>query len=201
MMTFEFNVQRQTWQKDVDDLCVTYSWLPFWRPRVVIKRGRGSPWFFPHLWLVKHGAFACFIWVVISEDLVSCDAMKRRAIIAHECGHIRKFHDFIRWSPMAFLFNLAAIPKGLSWITSQYGGAASLSILAVLVAALVFVVAKLLYWFEHDADDYAVSKVGLHPVIDTLSWLSTTLSGGNKLAWVEKRIQRLRSLHTSQRAA
>jgi hypothetical protein len=83
---------------------------------------------------------------------------------------------------MALLLNLAAIPKGLSWITSQYGAVASLSILAVLVAALVFVVAKLLYWLEHDADDYAVSKVGFQSVIETLSWLSTTLSGGKKLA-------------------
>jgi len=181
----------KVWQDIADEVYRPLRYLPFWKPRVVLKRGRFSPWFFPQAWLAESGAFNFLCWVLISEKLLHCPPEYRKAIIAHECGHLRQCHDLIKLGVLAVLLNTPAVPHVLTSISNEFGHLVGVGALFALLPLSLLGLYKLLVWFEHRADDYAVQQVGAESLIATLAWLSKTLSAGRGLAWVEKRIQRL----------
>jgi Zn-dependent protease with chaperone function len=183
------------WQKDADDLHEPIRWLPFWRPRIVVKRGRFSPWFWPYLWLAKSGAFNLFSLVIVSDDLLNCPATHRRAIIAHECGHLSRLH-FLIWTVAAtVVLKNDVIRFGFAWIGTHIGVWVELTAFFVVIILSIFGGRALLNWFEYQADDYAVERVGPQALVSALSWLRTTLFRNKGAPWVEARIRRLNSLH------
>lgn len=187
--------QVAVWQRDADELYEPIRWLPFWRPRIVVKRGRFSRWFWPFLWLAKTGAFNLLFLVIVSEDLLACPASHRRAILAHECGHLSRLHFLIWTAAGAIVLKNAAIRSGFAWIGAHIGPWVALGVFGVFLVLSLFGFRALLYWFEHQADDYAVARVGPQAVVAALSWLRATLFGDKGAPWVDARIRRLESLH------
>jgi hypothetical protein len=183
------------WQRDADELCEPISWLPFWRPRIVVKRGRFSPWFWPFLWLAKSGVFNLFFLIIVSEDILDCPASHRRAIIAHECGHLSRFHFLIWAATGSVVMNNSAIHSGLVWIGAHIGPLVAVGAFALFLIACLTGFRALLYWFEHQADDYAVARIGPEEMVAALSWLNARLFAGKKSPWLDARINRLRLLH------
>jgi hypothetical protein len=183
------------WQKDADALFPTIRWLPFWRPRIVLKNGYFSPWFWPFLWFAKTGAFNLFFFVIVSRELLDCPGEHRRAVLAHECGHLRGFHSLI-WAAVGLLLRSnATVASWLSWVGNHHGPWMALGVFAGFLALSLAGCRALLYWFEHQADDYAVAKVGPQAVIGALSWLRATLYGQTAAPWMEARTRRLQRLH------
>jgi Zn-dependent protease with chaperone function len=196
MADMEVAIDSKTkWQADADRFAKKYKWLPFWRPIIVVKRGGWSPCFLPQLWFAKKGAYASFLWIVISDELLECDKTRRHAIVSHECCHVFEFHDFIRWFPLFLFFHTSLINNGFHWIATKFGGLPSAIASVIAIFAILTLFLKLYYWFEYRADDYAISKVGLATMIETLSWLNETSPKGKNSRWVEKRIQRLIKLN------
>lgn len=187
--------QAAIWQRESDELYEPIRWLPFWRPRIVVKRGRFSPWFWPFLWLTKSGAFNLFVLVIVSEDLLGCPPSHRRAIIAHECGHLSRLHFLIWAAAGAVVLKNTAIRSGFAWIGAHMGPWVAVGAFALFLISSLIGFRALLYWFEHQADDYAVARVGPEATVAALSWLKASLSGGRKSPWVDARINRLRLLH------
>ncbi len=189
------NERLATWQREADELHQPIRWLPFWRPRVVVKQGRFSPWFWPFLWLTKSGAFNLLFLVIVSEDLLSCPPHHRRAIIAHECGHLCGFHALIWMAAAAVVLKNDAIRAGFAWIGSHLGPWVALWAFVAFLVLSLLAFRALLHWFEHQADDYAVARVGPQAVVAALTWLSTTMFGPGESPWVSARIRRLQLLH------
>jgi hypothetical protein len=170
-------------------------WLPFWRPRIVVKRGRFSPWFWPFLWLTKSGAFNLFFLVIVSEDLLGCPPSHRRAIIAHECGHLSRLHFLIWAAAGAVVLKNTAIRSGFAWIGAHMGPWVAVGAFALFLISSLIGFRALLYWFEHQADDYAVARVGPDAVVGALSWLRAMMFWEKDAPWIDARIGRLRLLH------
>lgn len=187
--------QAPIWQREADELYEPIRWLPFWRPRIVVKRGRFSPWFWPFLWLTKSGAFNLFFLVIVSEDLLGCPPSHRRAIIAHECGHLSRLHFLIWAAAGAVVLKNTAIRSGFAWIGVHMGPWVAVGAFALFLISSLIGFRALLYWFEHQADDYAVARVGPEATVAALSWLKASLFGGKKSPWLDARINRLRLLH------
>lgn len=184
-----------TWQREAAELCRPIRWLPFWRPRIVVKRGHFSPWFWPFLWPAKSGAFTLFFLLIVSEDLLHCSPPHRRAIIAHECGHLICFHSLIWALAGIVVLRNAAIHAGFAWIGAHQGPFVALGTLLAFLGLILVGFRALLYWFEHQADDYAVARVGAADLVAALSWLSTATFGANASPWVSARIRRLQLRH------
>lgn len=187
--------QTSIWQKEANELCKPIRWLPFWRPRVILKRGRFSPWFWPVLWFTKSGAFNLFFLLIVSEDLLHCSPERRRAILAHECGHLTHFHALVWIAAATLVLRNDFIRAGLSWVGAHLGPWPALVAFGAFLALSLTGFRALLYWFEHQADDYAVARVGALGVVDTLEWLNGKMFGTDGSPWVNARIRRLRDLH------
>ena len=187
--------QLAIWQREADELFQPIRWLPFWRPKLVLKSGRFSPWFWPLLWLAKSGAFNMFFLVIVSEDLLNCAPHHRRAIIAHECGHLSRFHSLIWMLAAAVVLKNTAIRAGFAWIGAHLAPWVALGTFLAFLALSLLGFRALLYWFEHQADDYAAARVGAADVVSALSWLSTKMFGAEGSSWVNARIRRLQLLH------
>lgn len=187
--------QAAIWQREADEVYEPIRWLPFWRPRIVVKRGRFSPWFWPFLWLARTGAFNLLFLVIVSEDLLACPASRRRVILAHECGHLSRLHFMIWAVAGAVVLKNAAIRSGFAWIGAHVGLWVALGAFVVFLVLSLVAFRALLYWFEYQADDYAVARVGPDATVAALSWLKASLFGGKKSPWLDARINRLRLLH------
>lgn len=88
-----------------------------------------------------------------------------------------------------------AIRAGLTSIANHYGPWAAPGAFLALLVLITVTLRALLYWFEHQADDYACAKVGAADMIATLSWLNVRLFGAKGSPWVINRIIRLRRIH------
>jgi Zn-dependent protease with chaperone function len=184
------------WQTDAEALYAPGRWPSFWRPRIIIKRGVISPWFWPPLWITRTGVFSLLFLVVVSDDILHCSAQRRRAILAHECGHIHGFHGLIWPAFAALVLQNSVLKSGFAWLAAFSGPwVALLALLGFTITALAGLRA-LLYWFEHQADDYAASKVSIDDLIEALTWFSKTLFGDKASPWINSRINRLRALNS-----
>jgi len=189
---------RQTWQADASGLVP--GWLPsFWQPRILVKNGRFSPWFFwvsPGVWVEKSGAFNLLVWIAIGKDWIAeCPDKYRRAIVAHECGHLSEFHWLI-WTIAVLVgirsaFMSSVVTTAVRWVTTLAGVWGGLGFAVGVLVLLGWGFVALLRWFEHRADDYAVRCVGYADTIGALTWTRNRMFAGKKAPWVEQRIRRL----------
>lgn len=62
-----------------------------------------------------------FFLIIVSEDILDCSASHRRAIIAHECGHLSRFHFLIWAAAGAVVLNNSVIRSGFVWIGAHIG--------------------------------------------------------------------------------
>ena len=165
-----------TWQREAAELCRPIRWLPFWRPRIVVKRGHFSPWFWPFLWPAKSGAFTLFFLLIVSEDLLHCSPPHRREhrprvpppdLLSHhglDVGCDRRVKE-------------CRDPRGVAGIGAHQGPFVALGTLLAFLGLILVGFRALLYWFEHQADDYAVARVGAADLVAALSWLGTATFG------------------------
>lgn len=194
----EVSKQLKLWQSDADRLCRPVRWLPFWRPKVICKRGLFSPWFWPLLWLTRSGAFNFFFLLIVSDDMLDCPPGHRRAVIAHECGHLCGFHSFIWLGVTALLLKTPALPAGFRMISASVGPFHALAALVAFFICLMRGLKALMYWFEHQADDYAAAMVGGAEVAAALKWLQGVHPRAQRSSWLAARIQRLENLSAPQ---
>lgn len=146
--------QAAIWQREADEVYEPIRWLPFWRPRIVVKRGRFSP-----------------------------------------CGHLSRLHFLIWAAAGAVVLKNTAIRSGFAWIGAHMGPWVAVGAFALFLISSLIGFRALLYWFEHQADDYAVARVGPEATVAALSWLKASLFGGEKSPWLDARINCLRLLH------
>lgn len=184
----------ERWQRDADACFRGCRYLPFWRPRVLAKDGWFSPWFWPFLWLTRSGAFSLFCFVIVSRDLLGCPDAHRRAIVAHECGHIAGFHSLLWLVAGTATLSNPWLKDLLTWLGRHSGPWFSLGVFLLFCGCAFFGIRALLIWFEHQADDYAVDTVGLSAALESLAWLRGELFGTGPAPWVDERINRLRGL-------
>ncbi len=104
-------------------------------------------------------------------------------------------HSLIYTTAGAILLKKAAIPSGFVWIGSHVGPWTALAVFVLFLVLCPIAFRALLHWFEHQADDYAVTRVGPRTVVAALSWLRAALYGEKNAPWIEARIRRLKSLH------
>ena len=144
---------------------------------MVVQRGHFSLWFWPFLWPAKSGAFTLFFLLIVSEDLQHCSPPHRRAIIANECGHLSYFHTLIWALAVVFVLRNAAIRAGFAWIGTHQGPLVALGTFLAFLGLILVGFRALLHGFEHQADDYAVARVGAADLVAALSWLGTATFG------------------------
>lgn len=183
--------QLALWQSEANRLHNPIRWLPFWRPKVICKRGFVSPWFWPTLWLTRTGAFNLFLLLIVSDDLLDCPPRHRRAIIAHECGHLRGLHSLVWVGLLVVLLKTQAVLAGFEMIARATSPSVALAALLVFLLGLILGLKALLYWFEYQADDFAVSRVGHADVQAALEWLLEFRPALRASPWLAARIRRL----------
>lgn len=88
-----------------------------------------------------------------------------------------------------------AISAGLFRIGANLGSWATLGVFLVLLTLIPLAIRALMFWFEHQADDYACARVGVEDMVETLSWLNRWMFGAKGSLWVNDRISRLCRLH------
>lgn len=186
------------WQAEAETMVP--SWLrPWWRPRILVKRGRFSPWWFffsPGVWAAPNGAFNLLMVIAVSDDWIAdCPPAYRKAILAHECGHLVGFHWAIWILVALFTFNSdvpgIAIGSVGSWIVGWGGLAAAFGFAVAAAILAVLALGWLQVWFEHRADDYAVGRVGYADTVGALRWILGRRPPGAKSPWLESRLRRL----------
>lgn len=133
--------------------------------------------------------------MIVSEDLLGCPPSHRRAIIAHECGHLSRLHFLIWAAAGAVVLKNTAIRSGFAWIGAHMGPWVAVGAFALFLISSLIGFRALLYWFEHQADDYAVARVGPDAVVGALSWLRAMMFWEKDAPWIDARIGRLRLLH------
>lgn len=186
------------WHHDIHRAAPT--WLP--KPHLVVKRGYISPWFVPHLWFVRSGAFNFFWFIVVTDDFLDCPERQRRYVAAHECGHWAGLHGLI-WIVFGLILHAdqASVTNFYIHLAHKFGPAVSLATFAVSVVACVVVACGLQYFFEYQADAYAASKIGCGEAADSLEWLQKSLfigKGRSETKWINQRINRLRRCATNR---
>lgn len=127
------------------------------------------------------GAAVLYRWTCVSRSMLDAPADIRRALLAHEWGHIARGH---------YLAALAALILLLAYITSPSRGGA-------LIALLLL--APVMLWLIHprredEADDVAVELVGVDQYHAALTWAVQRSAKGKPGKAVLARLERLKGM-------
>lgn len=141
----------------------------------------------PDRFLARHGgAAAIYFWLCLSPVLLHAPANVRKAVIAHEWGHIASGHcnATIASLVMALLYVLGTLasPPGTFW------PAVNLVLLGMIGAVL--------YWAlnrerEFEADEKAAAVVGALDMAHALRWMVEKMRNGEQSELVAERLRRL----------
>ncbi len=179
------------WRIDAEEFSPWWARRVF-RPRLVVKRGRCSPWFAPKLWLSSTGAFSMFWILIVSDTLLDCEPRYRRAILAHEMGHVAGWHSLLWVILIAGLLQIP-FPELAQVVRHSYGPWGPMTALSLFMVLGSIWIGTVLVWFEHEADDYGARCVGVTDLMDAVRWLDRRLSGEEGSSWARERLARLES--------
>jgi Zn-dependent protease with chaperone function len=173
----------ELWQADLDELaCRSHHWaVRRWPPKLVVKRGRFSPWWCPALWFaLRPSAWTVLHCIVVSDALLTCPQPARLYLLAHELGHVEAMHP--AQFALAVLFSagglvlLSLAVRGLLAIDLIYVAAVLFLTGCVLSARLIWLMQTLAVEFEADA--IAVRLIGCQPVMDGIRWVASASGRG-----------------------
>lgn len=132
------------------------------------------------------GAAAIYFWLCVSPTLLKAPQDVRRAIIAHEWGHIASGHcnATIGSLVMALLYVLItmATPPGTFW------PAVNLVLLGMIGAVIYWALNGLR---EFEADEKAADAVGAKSMAHALRWIVIRMRGGVQTDLVQERLRKL----------
>jgi len=189
----------EVWRREALEFAPSWA-KGIYRPRIVIKRGRWSPWWLPPVWLTPTGVFTTFCVIAVSEDVLYCDAGYRRAALAHEVGHLAGLHSLL-WVILIMALFHGPFPELAAWTREQFGPWGPVGAFSILMTVGIYAVRGVLVWFEHEADDYAVARVGMTEFTTGLRWMKQRIVGDRPAPWVEERLARLAGMAKGPREA
>jgi len=134
----------------------------------------------------RGGAAAVYFWLCLSPQILAAPPTVRKAIIAHEWGHIAEGHANAMTIALIglALYGLITLlsPPGLLWPTIN------LAILAVMAVGIAWALHRTR---EFEADAVAADAVGAAAVAEALRWNSATLFSGEQSDDMRERLRRL----------
>lgn len=131
-----------------------------------------------------------FWLLIVSEDILDCDSRHRRAIVAHEMGHVAGWHSLLWVILIAGLLHIP-FPELGQLMRHSYGPWGPLTALGLFVVVGSIWIGTVLVWFEHEADDYGAQRVGVTDLVAGIRWLDQRLSGEEGSSWARERLARL----------
>lgn len=126
------------------------------------------------------GAAVLYRWTCIGRGLLDAPADVRKAMLAHEWGHVSLGHSLVTTTALVAL------------LVYLLHTAVATALVALLVVGVCF------FWVtqhrrELEADDVAIALVGARRMADGLAWCVAYYAAGKPTAAVTRRLQRLRT--------
>lgn len=132
------------------------------------------------------GAAAIYFWLCVSPTLLKAPQDVRKAVIAHEWGHIASGHCNATIGSLVmallYVFLTLATPPGTFW------PAVNLVLLGMIGAVLYWALNGLR---EFEADEKAADAVGAEGMAHALRWIVNKMRAGVQTELVQERLRRL----------
>lgn len=133
------------------------------------------------------GAGVIYRWTCICPKLLKAPGSVRRAVLAHEWGHVSQGHSLV---------TSAVVPLALAYIVSTLtmpGGnalwaLANIGLLCAMLACMLFMHNPRR---EHEADSVAVRLLGPVAMSHGLRWVRDHMRGGVESSVMKERLERL----------